>query len=68
MHPFAYIAPQSTYVLVCRVQSSVWRLACTLTGWRGGGGSIARKTPDKALYSIYVSTLCSDPSFSDEHC
>ncbi len=29
----------------------------TLTGWRGGGGSIVRK-PDTALYSIYVSTLC----------
>ncbi len=33
----------------------------TLAGWRGGGGggSIVRKTPDTALYSIYVSTLCS---------
>jgi hypothetical protein len=30
----------------------------TLGGWRGGGGSIVRKTPDTALYSIYVSTLC----------
>jgi hypothetical protein len=30
----------------------------TLTGWRGGGGSIFRKTPGTALYSIYVSTLC----------
>ncbi len=29
----------------------------TLAGWRRGGGSIARKTPDTALYSIYVSTL-----------
>jgi hypothetical protein len=29
----------------------------TLAGWRGGGGSIVRKTPDIALYSIYVSTL-----------
>jgi hypothetical protein len=29
----------------------------TLAGWRGGGGSIVRKTPDTALYSIYVSTL-----------
>jgi hypothetical protein len=26
-------------------------------GWRGVGGSIVRKTPDTALYSIYVSTL-----------
>jgi hypothetical protein len=34
----------------------------TLAGWRGGGGSIVRKTPDTALYSIYVSTLCSDSS------
>jgi hypothetical protein len=30
-----------------------------LAGWKGGGGSIVRKTPDTALYSIYVSTLCS---------
>jgi hypothetical protein len=29
-----------------------------LAGWRGGGGSIVRKTPDTVLYSIYVSTLC----------
>ncbi len=29
----------------------------TLVGWRGGGGSIVRKTPDTALFSIYVSTL-----------
>jgi hypothetical protein len=29
----------------------------TLDGWRWGGGSIVRKTPDTALYSIYVSTL-----------
>jgi hypothetical protein len=29
----------------------------TLAGWRGGGGSIVRKMPDTALYSIYVSTL-----------
>ncbi len=29
-----------------------------LAGWRGGGGSIVRKTPDTALYSMYVSTLC----------
>jgi hypothetical protein len=30
--------------------------------WRWGGGSIVRKTPDTALYSIYsiyVNTLCS---------
>jgi hypothetical protein len=31
----------------------------TLAGWRGGEGPIVRKTPDTALYSIYVSTLCS---------
>jgi hypothetical protein len=29
----------------------------TLAGWRGGGGSIVRKTQDTALYSMYVSTL-----------
>ncbi len=27
-------------------------------GVEGLGGSIVRKTPDSALYSIYVSTLC----------
>ncbi len=30
----------------------------TLAGWREGGGSIFWKTPDTALYSIYVCTLC----------
>ncbi len=30
----------------------------TLAAWRGGGGSLVRKTPDTALYSIYVITLC----------
>ncbi len=34
----------------------------TLAGWRGGGGSIVRKTPDTALYSIYVSILGPPPS------
>jgi hypothetical protein len=29
----------------------------TLAGWRGGWGVNSRKTPDTALYSIYVSTL-----------
>jgi hypothetical protein len=29
-----------------------------LAGWRGDGGSIFWKTPDTALYSTYVSTLC----------
>ncbi len=29
----------------------------TLAGGRRGGGSIVQKTPDTALYSIYVSTL-----------
>ncbi len=29
----------------------------TLAEWRGGEGSIVRKTPDTAVYSIYVSTL-----------
>jgi hypothetical protein len=28
----------------------------------GGGGSIFRKTPDTALYSTYVSILCTDVS------
>jgi hypothetical protein len=31
----------------------------TLAGWKGGEGSIFWKTPDTALYSTYVSTLCS---------
>jgi hypothetical protein len=37
----------------------------TLAGWRGGGGSIiVRKTPDTALYSIYVSrVLCGVEAF-----
>ncbi len=35
----------------------------TLARGRGGGRSIVRKTPDTALYSISVSTLCSTPSF-----
>jgi hypothetical protein len=30
----------------------------TLAGWRGGRGSKVWKTPDTALYSIRVSTLC----------
>ncbi len=30
----------------------------TLAGWKGGGGSIFWKTPDTALYSTYVRTLC----------
>jgi hypothetical protein len=30
----------------------------TLSGWRGGWGSIFCKTPDTALSSTYVSTLC----------
>jgi hypothetical protein len=33
----------------------------TLAEWRGGGGSIVRKTPDTALYSIYVCTLWTAP-------
>jgi hypothetical protein len=32
----------------------------TLAGWRGVGGSIVQKTPDIALYSIYVRTLWED--------
>jgi hypothetical protein len=28
-----------------------------LAWWRGGRGSIVRKTPVNALYSVYVSTL-----------
>jgi hypothetical protein len=31
----------------------------TLAGWKVGGRSIFWKTPDTALYSTYVSTLCS---------
>jgi hypothetical protein len=33
----------------------------TLAGWRGGGGSKVRKTPNTALYSIYVSNLWCNP-------
>jgi hypothetical protein len=41
-------------------QASVYPLVRgedTLAGWRGGGGSIVRETPDTALYSTYVITL-----------
>jgi hypothetical protein len=38
-----------------------------LTGWRGGGGSIVRKTPDTALYSFYVSTLRGSLSSASTH-
>ncbi len=41
-----------------RVCTPLVREEDTLAWWRGGGGSIVRKTPDTALYSIYVSTLC----------
>jgi hypothetical protein len=34
----------------------------TLAVGRGGGGSIVWKTPDTALYSIYVISLCISPS------
>jgi hypothetical protein len=36
----------------------LWWGEDTLAEWRGGGGSIVRKRPDTALYSIYASTLC----------
>ncbi len=42
---------------VCNPPPSV-RGEDTLAEWRGGGGSIFWKTPDTALYSTYVSTLC----------
>jgi hypothetical protein len=35
----------------------------TLAGWRGCGGSIVRKTPDTALYSINVSTLWQESQY-----
>jgi hypothetical protein len=40
----------------------------TLAGWRGGGGSIVRKTPDTALSSIYVSTLGTGLFVQNVHC
>jgi hypothetical protein len=41
----------------------------TLGGWRGGGGgSIVRKTPGTAQYSIYVSTLWGGISRSGNMC
>jgi hypothetical protein len=44
----------------------------TLAGWRGGGGSKVQKTPDTALYSIYVPNshhnngMIMDPSTNDD--
>jgi hypothetical protein len=38
--------------------SSVYPLLWGREGGEGGGGSIFWKTPDTALYSTYVSTLC----------
>ncbi len=52
---FRNIDPPATHPL-----ASVQPPADTLAGWRGdggGGGSIVRKTPDTALYSIHV-RLC----------
>jgi hypothetical protein len=44
------LRPASVYVPPASlVEEGVW-------------GSIVRKTPDTALYSIYVRTLCTDPS------
>jgi hypothetical protein len=51
--------PASVY---CVTPPPVVRGEDTLSGWRGGGGSIVRKTLDTALYSIYVSTLSTYPS------
>ncbi len=42
---------------VCVYPPPLVRGGNTLAGWRGGGVSIVRKTPDTALYYIYVSTL-----------
>ncbi len=46
LHPLASVYPQPLV-----------RGEDTLARWREGGGSIVRKTPDTALYSIYVSAL-----------
>jgi hypothetical protein len=40
----------------------------TLAAWRGGAGSIVWKTPDTALYSIYVSTLWLNASTTQTVC
>jgi hypothetical protein len=45
--------------------ASVYPLARGRTnsrGGEGGGGSIVRRTPDTALYSMYVSTLWDTPT------
>jgi hypothetical protein len=42
---------------VCTPPPPLVRGEDTLAGWRWVGGLIVRKTPDTALYSIYVSTL-----------
>jgi hypothetical protein len=44
-----------------RVPPALVRGEDTLARGRGVGGSIDWKTPDTALYSIYVSTLWSHP-------
>jgi hypothetical protein len=41
----------------CTPPTLVWGKKHSLGG-EGGGGSIVWKTPDTALYSIYLSTLC----------
>jgi hypothetical protein len=49
----------------CVIPPPVVREEDTLAGWRGGGGSIVRKTPATALYSIYVSTYFVEKWFVD---
>jgi hypothetical protein len=54
--PFLLSPQPLTARLVC-IPPPLVRGEDTLAPWRGGGGSIVRKTPDTGLYSIYVSTL-----------
>ena len=54
---FRNIDPTPHPLTARRVCTPLVRGEDTLDGWRGGGGSIVRKTPDTALYSICVSTL-----------
>jgi hypothetical protein len=54
---FRNIDPPPPYRLASVYTPPFVREEDTLAGWRGGGGSIVQKTPDTALYSLYVNTL-----------
>jgi hypothetical protein len=49
---FKTIDPPPPHRPACVYPPPLVRGEDTLAGWRGGGGSIDRKTPDAALYSV----------------